>query len=308
MEVSVIICEHSLERYDDFRDAVESVFNQTYHNVEVVLVSDGNEEVCETMSIEYGHREDVVIECNNSNVGLLESRNNGAEAASGDIVAFLDDDAVANEDWIAEIVATYKREDVPAVGGKMTPAWVSRQPGYLPEEFFWLIGVTHRGFAEGPGEVRNTPGSNISFRREVFLELNGFDTEIGGRTGDVNLQGGETELCARLRQKCGYGVYYNPDAIVAHKVFEYRTEINWLLDRAFWQGYSKRGMEVLISETNSTDVESDFLRMLLFESAPNRVRDLFKNPTVSKIEQLCMLFVFTLVVGFGYLYGILKWH
>jgi hypothetical protein len=47
-------------------------------------------------------------------------------------------------------------------------------------------------------------------------------------------------------------------------------------------------------------VESDFLQMLLFESAPNRVRDLFQNPTESKIEQLCMLFVFTLAVGFGY--------
>jgi len=87
----------------------------------------------------------------------------------------------------------------------MTPAWVAGKPSFLPEEFYWLIGVTHRGFADGPGEVRNTFGSNISFRADVFAELGGFDVDIGGRKGDKNLQGGETELCARMREAYGQG-------------------------------------------------------------------------------------------------------
>ncbi len=306
MRVSVVVCEHTLDRYDDLQDAAESVLEQTYDDVELVLVADGNEAVCERFHEEYGDREEVLIHCNEANVGLLESRNNGAKAATGDVVAFIDDDAVADPEWVATLVETYEREGALAAGGRMVPEWVAGRPTFLPEEFYFLIGVTQRGFADGRGEVRNTFGSNISFRRDVFLELDGFDTNIGGRQGDENLQGGETELCARLRSKYGQGVYYEPEAEVAHKVFDYRTELLWLLDRAFWQGYSKRGMEVLVPE--STGEEYDFLGQLFREFVPSRVKQLLTAPSLEKAVQFVMLFVFTTAVGFGYLYGMTKWR
>jgi len=306
MRVSVVVCEHTLDRYDDFRDAAESVLNQTYHDVELVLVADGNDDVCRRLGSEYGDYEDVQIHCNDENVGLLESRNNGARVATGDVVAFLDDDAIADDRWAAELAEAYETENVPAVGGKMAPAWVAGRPWFLPEEFYWLVGVTHRGFADGPGEVRNTFGSNISFRRNVFLDFGGFETNIGGRQGDANLQGGETELCARLKAEYGYGVYYNPDAVVEHKVFEYRIDPLWLLDRAFWQGYSKRGMAVLVPE--STGAESEFLGDVLFGHVPRRLGKLIGDPSVEGVVQLAMLFVFTGMVGAGYLYGITRWR
>jgi len=312
MRVSVVVCEHTLDRYEDLREAAQSVLAQTHDDVELVLVADGNDSVCARLREDYGTCSDTVVHCNEENVGLLESRNNGAEAATGDVVAFLDDDAVADEEWVAELVAVYEERDVPAVGGKMTPAWVAGRPGFLPEEFYWLVGVTHRGYGpdgdpDEAGEVRNTFGSNISFRREVFLELGGFEAEIGGRQGDANLQGGETELCARMDRAYGHGVYYTPDAEVAHKVFDYRTDPVWLLDRAFWQGYSKRGMEVLVPESGSTDAESDFLGALLFDSVPGRLRGLASDPSVEKAIRLVMLGVFTAAVGLGYLYGVVNW-
>jgi len=306
MRVSVVLCEHTLDRYDDLRDAAESVLTQTYDDVELVLVADGNEAVCERFHRDYGDRSDVVVHCNDANVGLLQSRNNGANVATGDVVAFLDDDAVADDEWIAELVETYRTEDVLAAGGKMIPLWIAGRPRFLPQEFYFLVGVTQRGFADGPGEVRNTFGSNISFRRDVFLELEGFDTAIGGRQGDANLQGGETELCARLAEEYGEGVYYNPDAEVGHKVFEYRTDPLWLLDRAFWQGYSKRGMAVLIPE--STGAEAEFLRDILFEHTPHRLTTLIDDPRPEEAIQFLMLLVFTGVVGGGYLYGMTRWR
>jgi len=117
---------------------------------------------------------------------------------------------VADERWIERLIRAHKDEEAIAAGGRMTPLWVAGKPSFLPEEFYWLVGVTHRGFAEGPGEVRNTFGSNISFRADVFEALDGFDTDIGGRKGDRNLQGGETELCARLHAQYGRGVWYEP--------------------------------------------------------------------------------------------------
>ncbi|WP_424019009.1 glucosyl-dolichyl phosphate glucuronosyltransferase [Halorientalis pallida] len=306
MRVSVVLCTHTLDRYDAFTEAAHSVLEQTHDDTELVLVSDGSEAVYEQFRTDFGDREDVITHCNDENVGLLESRNNGAEVATGDVVAFIDDDAVADEDWVAQLVEAYEYRDAVAAGGKMTPEWVAGRPAFLPEEFYFLVGVTQRGFADGPGEVRNTFGSNISFRRDVFLDLDGFDTDIGGRKGDENLQGGETELCARLREAYDAGVYYNPDARVAHKVFEYRTDPKWLLDRAFWQGYSKRGMEVLVPE--STGEEYDFLGQLLGEFVPQRLRGLVTEPSREKALQFVMLFVFTAAVGFGYFYGATKWR
>ncbi|WP_248516815.1 glucosyl-dolichyl phosphate glucuronosyltransferase [Salinarchaeum laminariae] len=306
MRVSVVVCVYSMERFDDLVECVESLLAQTYDDVEVVVVVDGTVSVFDRVEHQFDETSNVVLHCNEENVGLLESRNTGAELASGDVVAFIDDDAVADEQWIEKLVNSYEEQDAIAVGGKMTPLWVDGKPGFLPEEFYWLIGVTHRGFADGAGEVRNTFGSNISFDREVFLELGGFDAEIGGRKGDSNLQGGETELCARLREDYGEGVWYNPQAEVGHKVFEYRTKPRWLVDRAFWQGYSKRAMEVLVPNTGGT--ESDYLRDLVFRSTPRRLRGVLSKDAKRQAVQLLMLWVLTAAVGLGYLYAFRRWR
>jgi glycosyltransferase involved in cell wall biosynthesis len=308
MKVSVVVAEHTLDMYGEFQDAVESVFAQTHDDVELVVVVDGPEDVYERAMADYGDRDDVVVHLNDENQGLLVSRNNGAKAATGDVVAFLDDDAVADERWVEELVATYEAHGALAAGGRMVPEWVAGEPAFIPEEFYFLIGATYRGFGDGvdtPAEVRNTNGSNISFRRDVFLDLDGFDPTIGGRKGDRNLQGGETELCERLRVEYGDGVRYNPDAVVAHKIYDYRTELRWLLDRAFWQGYSKRGMETLAPD--SGDEESEFLRQLAFEFVPRRLRSLVTEPSAAKLQQLLALVVLTPMVGLGYLYGHTKY-
>jgi len=311
MRVSVVLCTHTMDRYDALTEAAGSVLDQTYDDVELVLVSDGDAAVHERMIADFDDRPDVRTHLMDENVGLLGARNAGTGAATGDVVAFIDDDAVADGRWVERLVEAYERRDRLAVGGRMAPAWLAGRPRYLPDEFYWLVGVTHRGFGpdgdpERAGEVRNTNGSNISFRREVFLELDGFDTDIGGRKGDNHLQGGETELCARLRAEYGEGVWYVPEAEVAHKVYDYRTDPRWIAERAFWQGYSKRGMQQFTPE--SAGEEGEFLGRLLLEYVPARLSRLLRRPTREKVEQLLALFVLTALVGFGYLYGALRWR
>ncbi|EMA49546.1 glucosyl-dolichyl phosphate glucuronosyltransferase [Halococcus thailandensis] len=308
MRVSVVLCTYDEASFGRFRDAADSVLAQS-HPTELVVVVDGTPALAERVRETYGSHDDVLIHLNDENRGLLESRNTGAELASGDVVAFLDDDARAHPRWIERLVAAYEDEDALAVGGRMVPEWVAGKPSFLPAEFYWLVGVTHRGFGPGgdekrEGEVRNTFGSNISFRRETFTSLGGFDPAIGGRKGDRNLQGGETELCARLDEEYGEGVHYVPAAEVAHKVFDYRTKPRWLADRAFWQGYSKRAMEGLVPD--STGEESAFLGRLLTDFLPSRLRELSHEPTAGKLLQLISLVAFTSLVGLGYCYGVLS--
>lgn len=304
MRVSVVICTYSLDLYDHAQDAAEAVLSQTYDDVELVLISDGNDSVYESMCADYAELENVRIGCNDKNRGLSYSRNHGIKLASGDVVAFVDDDAVPEPDWVEQLVATYEERDAIAVGGKMTPIWADGKPTFLPEEFYWLIGVTHRGYPEEQCEVRNTNGSNMSFRKEVLEKLGGFSEDLG-RKGDRQIQGEETELAARMGKKYGQGMWYVPDAEVGHKVFDYRTDRVWLLKRAFWQGYSKHVMSDLVDSTGGQ--ESAFLRDLVLQFGPRRLVELIKRPSKRKVDQLGMLVALTVAVGFGFLYGILRY-
>ncbi len=305
MRVSVVICTYADNRYDDFVEAAESVLAQSHDPVELVAVVDGNEELSERARERFGDRENVLVHCNDENRGLSYSRTRGVERASGDIIAFLDDDAVAAADWVEQLLVGYEETDALAVGGRMVPDWVAGRPTHLPEEFLWLVGANYERRLEPWTEVRNTLGSNLSFRREVFEEVGGFDEQVG-LTGDDQIQAEETELCIRMYEAFGRGVLYNPDAVAKHKVFAYRTETAWLLRRAFWQGYSKRAVETLGSE-GPGDAESDFLRHLAAEAVPDRLRGLVRNPAVAGVQQLVMLFALTAAVGFGYLYGFRNW-
>jgi GT2 family glycosyltransferase len=256
------------------------------------VVVDGNEELYTKIS-ENKNIDKIIL--NDKNLGLSESRNKGIKEAKGDIIAFFDDDAVADENWLEELVKMYEEKEAIAAGGKLLPKWKKpKKPKFLPEEYYWLVGATHKGFPEKVTEVRNTFGSNLSFKADVLRELGGFRSEMGVK-GKGLLQGEETELCERMRNKFGKGVIYNPDAIVYHKVFPERLKIRFLLKRAFWQGYSKRMMKEL---GYSIEEESDFVKNLIFNSIPERLK-----PSLTNLLQLVFLGILTLAVAWGYIFG-----
>ncbi len=295
MLVSVITCSHRFDRYPDLVEAIKSQVAQTYKDLELIVVVDGDEALYDQI-MKDGIPADKVIS-NETNVGLSESRNRGVAVASGEVIVFFDDDAVADRDWIKELVRMYDEYDAIAAGGKIVPLWIGGKMNFLPEEYYWLIGATHRGFAEGITEVRNTFGSNISFRTEVLDALGGFRGEMGVR-GSGALQGEETEMCVRMKGQFGKGVMYNPDAIVRHKIVSARTKVTFLMRRAFWQGYSKR----MIAEMGySMDVEGDFLRDLVCVGVFGRVKEILRFKIVPAV-QIFFLGLFTATVFLGYMY------
>ncbi|QHS16526.1 glycosyltransferase family 2 protein [haloarchaeon 3A1-DGR] len=301
MQVSVVICTYTMDRYEVFTEAVESVLSQTYDPIEVVLVIDGNEDVADRVRSDFGDRENVVIHNNAENRGISYSRTKGAEIASGEIVAFIDDDGVAEADWIETLVETYETTDAIAVGGDVRPNWQGDKPDFFPEEFYWLVGCVEPGFAEDGEEVRNTYGSNISYRREAFLDVGGYDPNTG-RKGDRHLQAHEAPVGIRLLEEYGQGMVFVEDAVVNHTLFEYRGEFPWLVQRSFWQGYSKRVMDLLYPD--APDDKGDYLRWLVTDRVPRRVEGLVRSPSTTALSQLGAIGVFTAAVGLGYLYAI----
>jgi len=291
-----------MDRYPSFSESVESVLDQTHDDLEVILVVDGNERVFDRVRRDFGDIENVVVHCNDENRGISYSRTKGAELASGEVVAMIDDDATADPEWVARLVETYRdRPDAVAVGGEVLPDWVADRPDFFPEEFYWLVGCNEPGFGEHMEAVRNTYGSNISFKRDVFLDAGGYD-ENTGRKGDRHIQAHEAPVCIRIFENTGKRVIYNREAKVYHKLYEYRTEFRWLLFRSFWQGYSKRVMDLLLPQTAAD--KNEYLADLLFTRVPRRLSGLVRSPSLAKLEQLAAIFAFTAAVGLGYLYGV----
>lgn len=304
--VSVVICSYSLEKYSNLEEAVGSLLDQTYKPIEIVVVVDANQELGDKLSVDYAREDNVRVIVTEQSLGLTQARNVGIKAAQGDVVTFFDDDALADKEWIACLVETYNQTGAVAVGGKILPIWLSGKPDYLPEELYWLVGITHRGFAEEKvTEVRDTFGPNMSFRKEVFQRVGYFNRSLGfTKKGTSYIQGEEAAFALRMKGKLGKGVIYNPKAIVYHKVPASKLKLSLLFKRSFYQGYSKALLQKLVSSPESMSAEKSYLKGLVLKYIPDRIKNLFSggNP-LAKMKQLLVLVVAVLAVGIGFILG-----
>src|SRR5438046_1970343 len=121
MDVSVVICAYDDDRWPLLAAAVGSVRRQTRPAVEIIVAVDHNP----GLAAGAGERlTDVVVVENHGDRGLAETRNGGVAAASGAVVAFLDDDAVADREWLERLVEPYADPRVLGVGGSIAPDWL----------------------------------------------------------------------------------------------------------------------------------------------------------------------------------------
>ena len=174
--VSVVICAYTEQRWDDTHAAVQSVRDQSFANREIILVVDHNPALQASFA---SVLPDITVIENREDRGLSGGKNTGLEVARGDVVAFLDDDAVAEQDWLKFLVDSYEDPSVVGVGGLTLPLWEEPRPAWFPKEFDWVVGCTYRGMPETRGPVRNLLGGNASFRRDTLKRVGGFQNGIG---------------------------------------------------------------------------------------------------------------------------------
>jgi glycosyltransferase involved in cell wall biosynthesis len=242
IDASVVICAYTLDRWDDLNAAIASVRNQTRPAREIILVVDNNEALLERARRKI---EGVVVTPNTNVRGLCGGRMTGTGLASAPIVAFLDDDAMADERWLEELLVPYADPRVLGVGGRIEPLWRKPWPWWFPPEFNWIIGCTYRGMRvrEG-GEVRNMIGANMSVRADVLHGSGGFAGQmgrIGGGKGSANTCD-DTEFCIRAAKTFGGVWIYKPEASVRHVVTAERTTWKYFLHRCRMEGTSKAAL------------------------------------------------------------------
>ncbi|MEV7866991.1 glycosyltransferase family 2 protein [Streptomyces sp. NPDC088124] len=242
---TVVVCVYTEDRWQDILAAVDSVAGQSLPALETLLVVDHNPALLARLTAHYAERAargEVRVLANAGPRGLSAGRNTGIAVARGAFVAFLDDDAVAERDWLRRFDEAYGDDPrILAVGGRTMPAWASgRRPAWFPEEFDWVVGCTYRGLPEGVVRVRNVLGGNASFRRSAFDTAGGFATGIG-RDGDRRPLGcEETELCIRLTEAVPDAVLLIDDrAVIHHRVPAARERFGYFRTRTYAEGLSK---------------------------------------------------------------------
>ncbi len=254
--ISVIICAYSEDRWDNLIAAVASVQQQTLPPGEIIVVVDHNPGLLKRV---LDHIEGVVAVVNTEACGLSGARNSGIAAAKSQIIAFLDDDAVATPDWLMLLSEGFTDPQVLGIGGAVTPCWLSSEPAWFPEEFHWVVGCTYRGMPQTTKTIRNPLGANMSFRRNIFAVVGGFRSEIG-RVGTQPVGCEETELCIRARQRWPQGVFlYQPQASVSHCIPGYRARWRYFCSRCYCEGLSKAAVTRYVGAKDSLSSERAYI-------------------------------------------------
>jgi len=210
MKISVVI--NTYNRAASLRQALDSLRYQTYEPFEVIVVKGPCTDDTDAVLREFNGDIRVGV-C--PEINISKSRNVGIKAADGDVVAFIDDDALADPLWLAGLVAGYDSEKVGGVGGI-----VYDHTGYTLQYACCVcdrLGNAYPNVSRplwpyllpGGDQFVHLLGTNSSFRRDALLEIGGFDEEI-----EYYLD--ETDVCMRLIDR-GYSLRLLDDAAVYHK-------------------------------------------------------------------------------------------
>ena len=230
--VSVVVCTHNGARW--LLECLQGVAALRYPAYETIVVDDGSTDTSAEIAGEFDVR---VI--STANQGLSAARNVGLFAARGEIVAYIDDDARPDCDWLRFLAVAFRTTEHAAVGGPNLPppddgavaVCVANAPG----------GPVHVLLSDS--EAEHIPGCNMAFRREELLAIGGFDPQF--RTA-----GDDVDVCWRLSQR-GSSLGFHPAAVVWHhrrpSVRAYLRQqrgyghAEALLERKWPEKYTRRG-------------------------------------------------------------------
>lgn len=297
--ISVIICAYTEKRLHDLIAAVESVQQQSMPPEEIIVVIDHNPAL---LRLAQEQLSQVIVIENTGLQGLRGARSSGLSVAQGQIIAFLDDDAIASADWLKHLCEAYGDPRVLGTGGAIMPMWAVGKPAWFPEEFYWVVGCTYRGMPQKRAVIRNPIGANMSLRREVFDVVGGFHDDIA----NIAFQhaGGceETELCIRAQQQWPQSIFlYLPEATVRHQVPASRMCWSYFYFRCYAEGTAKAVISSYLGAKDSLASEYSYTRHTLPTSIKNNLyQAIFHRDWVAMVRTWAILSGLTVTVaGYG---------
>jgi glycosyltransferase involved in cell wall biosynthesis len=236
--ISVVVCTYNRASLLD--EVLGSLTRQDFEGeYEIVVVdnrsTDGTPDVVAKWRERAGVPVHYILE---TRQGLSYARNMGADRSRGEVIAYIDDDAVAGARWLANMARVFdERPDVTGIGGPVVPRWDGEPPGWLFGELLDVFAVGERGPEPFLMKGKVYPfGVNCAVRRCVFEGGIAFRPDLG-RIGESLLSCEEVEFFHRIRADGGR-LLYAPDVVVYHHVPGARMTRDYVRQRRYWDGRS----------------------------------------------------------------------
>lgn len=306
-KISIITTSYTMERFKDVTELLDSIQEQSYGNIETIVVAERSPELAENIR-NYVQKKDypnVLVLYNQGDWGLSSARNLGIQEASGEIMAFVDDDALLFPSWAEETAKAYAADSsIVGLTGPILPLWEDASMSWFPREFYWIFSCTYWDWTE-PTEVRNGYGTNISFRREAFDLCGFFKTNLGakggGKSGKHEPGAEETEFSLRVKYHTHKRIVYHPNIKVKHKVYRYRLTNSFIRKRAYWEGYTK-AMFTRAYRSDSENVlstEHELIQRIFSRLIPSSLKLFFSQPGVA-LRRLWVTILVLACAAIGY--------
>jgi GT2 family glycosyltransferase len=294
LSLTVVICGYTMQRWTDICRAIESLQTQTRRPDQVVFVSDHNVELLARVTERYPQ---LTALASDGAPGLSGARNTGVGAAHCDLVAFLDDDAFADPAWAQQLIDAYSPAApgpgaagaVIGVGGSVSPNWVDHAPRWLPPEFRWVVGCSYTGQPTTRAQIRNPIGANMSFRKDVFDRVGGFDASVGRIGKDA---GGceETEFSIRAAAAFpGAQIVLEPGARCFHSVPAERCTKRYFRKRCAAEGRSKAIVSQLSGSAAALASERHYVTRTLPGGVLRGLADLLRGDRFGALRAIAIL-------------------
>jgi glycosyltransferase involved in cell wall biosynthesis len=245
--VSVVVCTHN--RSADLDNVLRSLAEQTapWTSHEVIVVDNASTD--DTAGVVTRWASSLPLRLVREPVlGLCHARNAGWKSAHGDIIALLDDDAIAAPEWLHELASVFAASDdhLGCVGGRVEPIWEAPRPRWLNDRM--ALALTIVDWSREAKVIENLDeewpvGANMAATRQVFEAVGGFESALD-RIGSRLLSGGDVHF-ARQAQRLGYRCEYHPAVRVRHRTPARRLQKAWFRERYYWQGVSEAVAELI---------------------------------------------------------------
>ena len=302
MNVSVILCSYTEDRWTDLNAAVDSILAQTCPPEEIIVVIDHNPALLQRV---YARLPGLIAVENQQERGLSGARNTGISISQGQILAFLDDDARAAPDCLERLVSHFRDPSIIGVGGRVEPLWDGKVSGWLPEEYYWVIGCNYKGFPEQLSTVRNLFGGCMCLRREICTALGGFRIGVGRSTG-LPMGCEETEFCIRAHQhRPDSRCVYEPLARAYHRVPIYRARWSYFRSRCYAEGFSKAQISGLVGWKDGLASERRYVLFTLPKGIGRGLNDALHGDFIG-LARAGSILAGLLFTGVGFLIGSVK--